>query len=160
VRQEVSRPLHASTILAIDPGPERSALVRWDGAALSLSEFADNSEILTLLRARAGDGELLAIEQIVSYGMPVGAEVFETVYWSGRFAEAYGADCVRRIPRLKVKVHICHDSRAKDSNIRQALIDRFGKPGTKKQPGALYGISGDLWAALALAVTALEVFHA
>ena len=93
------------------------------------------------------------IEQVTSYGMPVGAEVFETVFWSGRFAERFGADQVQRIPRLKVKLHICLDSHAKDANVRQALIDRFGKPGTKASPGVLYGISGDLWAAVALAVT-------
>jgi hypothetical protein len=27
------------------------------------------------------------------------------------------------------------------------------KPGTKKNPGLLYGVSGDVWAALALGVT-------
>lgn len=44
-----------------------------------------------------------------------------------------------RIPRLKVKVHLCHDSRAKDANIRQAILDRFGGKavaiGSKRQPG-------------------------
>ena len=57
--------------------------------------------------------------------MPVGAEVFETVYWSGRFAEAYGVEHVERITRVDVKMHLCHTSRAKDGNIRQALIDRL-----------------------------------
>ena len=158
--RRVGRTSPVRALLAIDPGPESSALVRWDGSALSLKEYADNSEILALLRAHADRGELLAIEQVASYGMPVGAEVFETVYWSGRFAEAYGAERVQRIPRLQVKLHLCHDSRAKDSNIRKALIDRFGPPGTKKQQRTLYGVTGDLWAALALAVTAIEASHA
>jgi len=35
-------------------------------------------------------------------------------------------------------------------------IDRFGAPGTKKQPSLLYRISGDLREAVALAVTASE----
>jgi hypothetical protein len=64
--------------------------------------------------------------------MPVGAEVFETIYWSGRFAEAYGVEHDARITRIDVKMHLCHSPRAKDGNVRQALIDRFGKPGTKK----------------------------
>jgi hypothetical protein len=89
--------------------------------------------------------------------MAVGCfEVFETVYWSGRFAEAYGAARVDRVPRLKVKLHLCHDSRAKDGNIRQAILDRFGGKdqaiGRKAAPGPLYGIAGDVWAALALAI--------
>jgi hypothetical protein len=143
-------------LLALDPGPVKTALVRWDGRAVTLKTYAENDAVLAQLRERSARGEPLAIEQVASYGMPVGVEVFETVYWSGRFAEAYGIERVRRIPRLKVKLHLCHDSRAKDGNIRQALIDRFGKAGTKKAPGMLYGISGDLWAALALAVTAAE----
>lgn len=38
--------------------------------------------------------------------------------------------------------------------MRQALIDRFGAPSTKKAPGLLYGVSSHMWAALALAVCA------
>ena len=94
-----------------------------------------------------------AIDRVAPYGMPVGEEIFETVYWSGPCAQSFGADNVQRVPRLKVKLHLCHDPRAKDANIRQALIDRFAKPGTKKEPSILYGITGDLWAALALEVT-------
>lgn len=140
-------------VIAIDPGPEYSALVVWDGEAVTYKAYASNADILTYLRERRSAGEPLAIEKVVSYGMSVGADVFETVYWSGRFAEAYGADLVVRIPRLDIKVHLCRSARAKDGNIRQALIDRFGQPGTKKQPGALWGISSHLWAALAVAVT-------
>jgi hypothetical protein len=58
-----------------------------------------------------------------------------------------------RITRGEVKVHVCNSKKAKDANVRQALIDRLGKPGTKKAPGPTYGIAGDVWAALAVAVT-------
>jgi hypothetical protein len=44
--------------------------------------------------------------------------------------------------------------RAKDQNIRQALIDRLGPPGTKKNPGPTYGVTSHMWSALAVAVTA------
>jgi len=147
----------AKVVVAIDPGPERSALLRWDGSTINVKHYANNAAVLSFLRDQSISGEPLVTEQIACYGMAVGAEVFEIAFWSGRFAEAYGADRVSRIPRLQVKLHLCHDSRAKDANIRQALIDRFGKPGTKKQPGLLYGITGDLWAALALAVTWLDL---
>jgi len=60
------------------------------------------------------------------------------------------------LPRRAVKLALCGDSRAKDANIRQALIDRFGGSaaiGRKTAPGPLYGISRDVWSALAIAVT-------
>jgi hypothetical protein len=36
-------------------------------------------------------------------------------------------------------------------NVRQALLDKYGAPGTKKAPGLTYGISSHVWAAFALA---------
>lgn len=142
-----------AAVIAIDPGPVESALVVFDGAAVQMIRYAPNEEILALLRTKRESGWPCVIEQIASYGMAVGAEVFETCVWTGRFMEAYGAERATRIRRLDVKMHLCHDSRAKDANIRQALIDRFGKPGTKRSPGVLYGVTGDLWASLAVAVT-------
>jgi hypothetical protein len=53
--------------------------------------------------------------------------------------------------RNAVKLHICGTPRAKDPNIRQALIDKYGAPGTKKNPGPTYGVSSHLWSALAIA---------
>ena len=58
-------------------------------------------------------------------------------------------------------MHLCNSVRAKDSNVRQALLDRFpatggGKTpqiGTKSKPGPLYGFSKDMWAALGVALT-------
>lgn len=62
-----------------------------------------------------------------------------------------------RIFRRDIKLHLCNSVRAKDANIRQALIDRYGGKekaiGKKKSPGPLYGIKSHMWAALALAVT-------
>jgi hypothetical protein len=101
----------------------------------------------------------LVIEQVASYGMPVGAEVFETVFWSGRFAEASVPRRVHRITRKAIVTHLCGSARAKDSNVRQALIDRFGGTdaiGRKATPGPLYGVTRDVWAALAVAICYVE----
>jgi hypothetical protein len=51
-----------------------------------------------------------------------------------------------------VKLHLCNSPRAKDGNVRQALIDRVGPQGTKKGQGPTYGIKSHEWAALAVAV--------
>ena len=78
----------------------------------------------------------LVIEMIASYGMPVGKEVFETCVWIGRFEELgrlQNID-VEYVYRKDEKMNICHSMKAKDSNIRQALIDRFGEVGTKRNP--------------------------
>lgn len=101
------------------------------------------------------------IEMISSYGMPVGKEVFETCVWIGRFLEAIQqrAGVVPSLMfRRDVKLHLCNSARAKDGEIRQALIDRYGPGkeraiGLKASPGPLYSVKADVWQALALAVT-------
>ena len=142
-----------SGILSIDPGPEKSAYVIWDGQKIYGMDIRHNDIIIEMLK----DWELdipLVIEQVRSYGMAVGATVFDTVFWSGRFCQAWQWG-FHQVPRLNVKLHLCHDSRAKDSNIRQALIDRF-EPDLKprqRPKGILKGLKTHLWAATALAVT-------
>jgi hypothetical protein len=90
--------------------------------------------------------------------MPVGAEVFETALWIGKFMHAWQRNSgkVELVYRQNIKLHFCHSARANDSNVRQALIDRFGKPGVKKNPGKLYGIHKDMWSALAIAIYFLD----
>jgi hypothetical protein len=87
--------------------------------------------------------------------MALGEQVFETVLWSGRFAEAVDPIPVRHLGRRAVKLAICGDPRARDPNIRQALIDRHGGReraiGTKAAPSPLHAIARDVWAALGLA---------
>jgi hypothetical protein len=113
--------------------------------------------MLALIKSRDLEPyDFAAIEMIASYGLPVGREVFETCLWIGRFMERLDKP-TRLIYRKDVKLHLCNSPRAKDGNVRQALVDKYGKPGTKKNPGKLYGISGHLWAALAVADYALTL---
>jgi hypothetical protein len=159
-------------ILAIDPGPTESAYIVIDAVDKRPLTFTkcDNPG----LRARLGvllrsDPDMaVAIEMVASYGMAVGAEVFETCVWIGRFAERaddiaqYAAELV---PRRAVKMWLCHNAGAKDTNIAQALIDRFapGAPnrgkGTQAAPGWFHGFAGDIWQAYALAVTVADGGH-
>jgi len=150
-----------SGVLAIDPGTSRSAwvLLAPDGSLLRFG-LLDNPDLLDVVRAGWPDWSHVVIEQVASYGMPVGAEVFETVFWSGRFAEAASPLPFDRLTRLAVKTHLCHSARANDANIRQALIDRYGGPGAIKKGGTLHGVSKDVWAALAVGVTWLDTHAA
>jgi hypothetical protein len=150
-------------IMAIDPGPEVSGVV-WLSPERKIiaAEIKDNKEIVRTLRDAytVYPHHHLAIEMITSYGMPVGAEVFETCTWIGRFEEAYNDACLTaRYFRKDIKLHLCGTNRAKDGNVRQALIDLLGPPGVKKAPGPTYGIKSHTWAALALAVYAHHVLN-
>jgi hypothetical protein len=144
-----------SSVLAIDPGSAQSAWLRFDDARPQGFGITANDTLVRALRT-GGLPDVVVIEKIESYGMAVGAEVFDTVWWAGRFAEAASRVPVVMLPRRAVKLALCGDSRAKDANIRQALLDRFGGSaavGRKAAPGPLYGISRDVWSALAIAVT-------
>ena len=144
-------------IFAIDPGPVQSAFVLYDGRNQRILDkgIEPNEAILNRVATEEMCGSELVIEQVASFGMAVGAEVFETVFWSGRFAQAFGRE-FHRLKRHEVKMHLCHSMRAKDGNIIQALIDKIGPKGTKKSPGPTYGFAGDLWQALAVAVVFAE----
>lgn len=146
-------------VFGLDPGTEKSALVAFNGKSVVRREEWPNQEMLIFLNAfhNIHAPHVLVIEQIESFGMAVGREVFETVFWTGRFAEAWCPKRFERLPRREVKQHLCHSARATDSNIRQALMDRFGPGakafGTKKEPGPLFGVTGHKLAALAVAIT-------
>jgi hypothetical protein len=147
-------------ILAIDPGPEESASV-WlvDGKPCDPEKEANEILLDTLRGYQPESGNLLAVEMIASYGMAVGREVFETCVVIGRLLEAWHNWPSRLIYRRDVKLFLCQSARATDSNIRAALIDLYGPGkekaiGSKKAPGPLYALKGDMWSALAVALTA------
>ena len=141
-------------VIGIDPGTTQSALVEWDGAKILDMQIMDNELLVVNLRYPTA-GKVLAIEWLESMGMRVGKEVFITCRWIGRFHEAWGADPVY-VPRSQVKLHLCGQRRANDADIRQALIDRFGAPGKKKEPGPTFGLKKDTWQSFATAVTAWD----
>ena len=198
-----------NSIVAIDPGDVRSALVEYDieDGTIVESIYSFNHDILAWLMGRRllncvydnltpeqeeeydkqWPPTLLAIEMIAHYGMAVGETVFRTCVWIRRFQQAWDNDFME-VMRMEEKMFLCKNPKAKDSNIRQALIDIFGPgkeraitgkacPVCKKKgwtgrehtectqckgsgwlypPGPLKQITGDLWAALAVALTAVD----
>lgn len=150
-----------TSILAIDPGTDKSGWVRLDDGRIEMFGVDDNDFVLDIVSNTTSAD--IAIEMIASFGMAVGREVFETCVWIGRFVQAAkNPEAVQLIYRRDVKLHLCGSSKAKDPNIRQALLDMFPRTGggatpqvgTKKQPGPLFGVSSHAWSALAVAVTA------
>lgn len=151
-------------VLAIDPGNTESAyaLIDADHRPVHFDKLP-NEELRSALRYNAlgQAADVTAVEMVASYGMAVGADVFETCVWIGRFVEALHV-CTGRptllVKRHPVKLHHCRAANATDANIKQALVDRFacgvrnhGK-GTKAEPGFFYGFKADVWQAYALAV--------
>jgi hypothetical protein len=149
-------------LLAIDPGNVESAFVVTDHD-LKPVKFGKVHNNLLLSFFTDGNFENcreVAIEMIQNLGMPaVGETLFETCVWVGRFMEAsiihLKIEPVK-IYRREEKIHLCGSMRAKDANIRQALIDRFGVVGTIKNKGWFYGFKSDIWSAYAVAVTYAE----
>lgn len=152
-------------IFAIDPGDVASAY-----AIIEMPDFklhdrgkVNNYELLeTLEKYQWVMPDIFAIEMIDSYGMTVGKTVFETCVWIGRFIQAIKHKKHTFVYRKEEKLCLCGSLKAKDSNIRQALIDRYAKhdfkngKGTKKNPDTFYGVSKDVWQAIAVGVTCHE----
>ena len=141
-------------ILAIDPGSEESAycIIKGDYSIITFGKCS-NEEILNVIQNLGYTS--VVIEMIASYGMAVGKEVFDTCVWIGRFTQASKCN-VEYIYRKEEKMNLCGTMKAKDSNIRQALIDRFGVVGTKKEQGWFYGFKSDIWAAYACGIVWLD----
>ncbi|MBR6030103.1 MAG: hypothetical protein IKP40_13550 [Clostridia bacterium] len=155
-------------VLAIDPGTTESGYCMLDGykpVPALFGKLPNDLLLQTISTPPNYSGvERVVIEMVESYGNAVGQTVFETCVWIGRFMEAarqrgFNTD---RIFRTEEKLMICHSRKAKDTNIRTALIDRFadhdkerGK-GTKANPDWFYGFANDAWMAYAVGVTWLD----
>ena len=146
-------------IIAVDPGNEQSAYLIWGKNKVEGMGIVSNYDLKAMLKNANKKEYILVIEMIASYGMPVGETIFETCLWIGKFLEMWDREIFSKsklVYRKDIKLHLCGTARAKDSNIRQALIDKFGGRekaiGKKANPGILYGIKKDLWQALAVAI--------
>jgi hypothetical protein len=162
-------------VLGIDPSNKEhngAVLLTIEDGRLVISRkcLVGGEDVVQLLKQELGDSSqsvplTIFCEDISNMGFAVGSDVFETCFWIGeyrRVAKELDAD-FRLVKRNTIKIHHCQSSRAKDPNIRARLIERFGYYGsgktglgTKADPGMLYGIKGDMWSALAIAVYGAE----
>lgn len=162
-------------IFAIDPGNEYSAYVLLDEDLKPIAKGKiDNVLLLYTIPDFLEHYPIrdVAIEMVASYGMAVGKTVFDTCVWIGRFYqmfvslnnEKYHSIELQFIYRKDEKMCLCGSMKAKDSNIIQALVDRFapytpnkGK-GTKNNQGVFYGFKKDIWQAMAVGVTYHDLY--
>ena len=158
-------------LLAIDPGNIESGFVVMNWADYSVIDKGKihNEDLVGMIFDGDFDQDLCVIEMVASYGMAVGQTVFDTCVWIGRFRQAaiYSGGGNAILYRKDVKMNLCGQTRAKDSNITQALVDRFSYPqhaakggkGTKKDPGFFFGFKSDIWQAYALGVTWIDMWN-
>lgn len=153
------------TTIGIDPGTTRSAIcVFSDGKILKCEMFENDFTLKKVIgMCDAFDPDKVFVEDMVSYGMPVGRDVFETVKFIGKLELVLWQNRIEYelVERPEVKKHHCLNRNAKDSNVTMALVDRFdperrfGKygKGKKNDRGPFYGFSGyDMWSSCAIAV--------
>ena len=151
--------LEFSTIFAIDPGPHISGYVEYDCVSQKpiASGLMPNPKLRKLLKKNKCPA--MVYEKLQGMGMMPSKETFTTCEEVGRMIECFKGEVIP-LTRHQVKLLICGTMRAKDSNIRAAIIDMYGDGkveaiGNKKDPGPLYGVKSHAWQALAL-VKALE----
>jgi hypothetical protein len=141
-------------ILSIDPGDVESAYVVWNGEIIIDKGIVPSDRILTPGGLRV---DLVTIEMLACQGQKVGATVFDTLVWVGRYIERCHSQNlkVRLVYRYQVKSYFGVKN---DAGVIKALTERLGGKGTKKTPGRLYGVHEDEWQALALAVMSFDKF--
>lgn len=152
-------------IFAIDPGCEESAWIEYDVAdAIPTGEFGYGPNAQLQEMVRCTDADHLVIEMVGHYGtgQAVGRTVFDACVWIGQFLATWNAHHERKAEtmlRKTVVTHACGTSRSGDSNVRQAMIDRW-EPNLKprcRPSGILKGMTLDIFQALALAAAYAEL---
>jgi len=157
-------------LYCIDPGPVTSGFCvleadQADGTitgVLMWDNKKSNMSVVKWMRNVQETRGLMCVEKVQNYGNIVGAAVFETCVWSGRFIEACGLPFIR-LTEPNVKLELCDTARTNDSTLKQAAQDKcfknYGKngrgeasyKGTKAHPGPLFGVSGPhTWSAVVL----------
>lgn len=149
-------------ILALDVGTEQSGYCLMNTDNYMPYDFGkkDNYEILKNI-VKMWLYDTLVYEEFQSYGMPVGVSTIKSITWNGRFIEAAWERGIPHYPiyRVEEKINLCGTTKAKDANLRQAMIDRFAKfdfkngKGTKDKKDWFYGFAKDSWSAAIIGVT-------
>lgn len=147
-------------VFAVDPGTAKSGVVIYDSITETVrnSFVDDNLAVLGWVKrlATSPNVDLFAAETFQFYGPqnPIGKSTIESVFWLGRFYEAWADRAqeasMRLLKRPSIKAHLCGTAKANDAAVRAALIQRLGKDATKD-------VKSHEWSALAVAVVAADI---
>ena len=117
--------------IGIDPGSTHSAWATLIGPSDVVTRECDNAEMsATLFGWGKRSHFILGIEYIDgSYGPSFGKDHCQTLFWSGRFAEAWsrgGGKEATLLTRSTVFTRVTGQRKASDAVLRQAIIDLWG----------------------------------
>lgn len=152
-------------VLGIDPGPEHCGVAVYNTEARRVLRAAQGvtvPEAGNLAGSYAVGGGLVAIERVQSYGLARASllRTSESVGWLHcRVVRAGGVALL--LYRRDVLRVLDVSGKGNRYSLERRLIEMHGGSrsaavGKKKAPGPLYGVAGNAWAALAVAVAAAE----
>ena len=116
-----------------------------------------NEDLLVVIKGWIGKVDF-AIEFPYPKNSVVPYEVFEMAAWVGRMEQVIiqAGEKSARIFRHREKSVMCRSGSATDAQIRAAVIDLMGGKGTPSNPGPTFGVTADVWQAIAVGVTFIQ----
>lgn len=154
-------------ILGIDPGSQFSAWIIYQpGMKPIFNGFGKepNDEVCKRIESTKDLWEILVIEKVATYINPyaksggLSGDVIDTAIVIGRFQQVANY-CKKEsilMTRRAITTTVTGLSKCGDKEVRAALIKRFGEQGTLNNPGPCYGISSDIWSALACSAAYID----
>jgi len=144
-------------ILGIDPGSLKSAIVEWDGQAVTSAREDYNTALLPWI-AQEASFNLCAIESPTGWtraGHAMTNEVMETIRTVGAFR--YVVEERKRVADLitppTIRAFLCGSARANDKDVKKMLVARYA------DDLKFWGITNTHYrAALAVAITADAIY--
>lgn len=144
-------------VIAVDPGPNISGWCCYSANDI-IAGVDENAVVLALIQSTGSSA--LVLERVQNYGRILGKSTFDTIYWTGRFAQA-GYDrghTVQRMYFADVREHFCgRRSKVKERDVWLTIVERYGghatAVGTRKAPGSIGHVKGHARSAFALALT-------
>ena len=105
---------------------EESGYCLMDAITYKPVDFGKISNEQILMKIIELDYDKIVLEMVASYGMPVGASIFETCVWIGRFIQARKCPDYEYIYRREEKMNLCDlDNNAKLSSIAYVDLNEF-----------------------------------
>lgn len=151
-------------IFGVDPGPKSSGwcYLNIEDNYITEIEFGHNlNRIMLTKQVELGDSDVsemvIGYEWVKNYGRVVGEDVLRTAYTCGRVranGQTYGRFYEPTRPTI-IK-HFTGRSNLPKSQVRKALLDRFGDDRVKSKGGILHGITNHAWDALAVCMYLCE----